>query len=114
VKHAQLRFGKGFHVVFGNRRAQVAEMVIEPGGSEGDPSNRHQGADQWLYVVSGAGLASVNGRRVPLRAGVLLLIEKNDRHEIRNTGRRLLRTLNYYTPPAYTDAGEERPAARRS
>lgn len=114
MKHAQLSFGKGFHVVFGNGRAQVAEMVIEPGGSEGHPSNRHHGADQWLYVVSGAGLASVNGKSVPLRAGVLLLIEKNDRHEIKNTGRGWLRTLNYYTPPAYTDGGEDLPAARRS
>ncbi len=114
MKHAQLRFGKGFHVVFGNQRAQVAQMVIEPGGREGDPSNRHHGADQWLYVVSGAGLALVNGRTVPLRAGVLLLIEHRDRHEIRNTGRGWLRTLNYYTPPAYTEGGEELPAARRS
>ena len=113
MKHVQLRFGKGFHVVFGNGRAQVAEMVIEPGGREGDPSNRHHGADQWLYVVSGAGVASVNGKTVPLRAGVLILIEKNDRHEIKNTGRECLRTLNYYTPPAYTDGGDELPTARR-
>ena len=114
MKHARLRFGKGFHVVCGNRRAQAAAMVIEAGGSEGDPDNRHRGADQWLYVVSGSGTALVNGRRVPLRAGVLLLIEQQDRHEIRNTGRGLLRTLNYYVPPAYTPAGNERPRARRS
>ena len=114
MKHTQLSFGKGFHVVFGNQRAQVAEMVIEPGGSEGDPGNRHHGADQWLYVVSGAGVAAVNGRQVPLKAGVLLLIEQNDRHQIRNTGRGWLRTLNYYTPPAYTESGNELPPARRS
>jgi mannose-6-phosphate isomerase-like protein (cupin superfamily) len=114
VKHVQLQFGRGFHVVIGNQRAQAAEMVIEPGGSEGDPGNRHHGADQWLYVVSGAGVASVNGRQIPLRAGVLLLIEKNDRHQIRNTGRGWLRTLNYYTPPAYTEGGDELPPARRS
>ena len=114
MKHAQLRFGKGFRVVFANRRAQVAEMVIEPGDAEGDSGNRHRGADQWLYVVSGTGSACVNGERVPLRAGVLLLIEQRDRHEIRNTGRGLLRTLNYYAPPAYTKAGDELPRARRS
>jgi mannose-6-phosphate isomerase-like protein (cupin superfamily) len=114
MKHVRLQFGKGFRVIFGNHRAQVAEMVIAPGGSEGDPTNRHQGADQWLYVVSGTGEATVNGRRVPLRAGVLLLIEHNERHEVRNTGGTLLRTLNYYSPPAYTSAGEELPAARRS
>jgi mannose-6-phosphate isomerase-like protein (cupin superfamily) len=114
VKHVRLRFGKGFHVVFGNRRAQAAEMVIEPGDAEGDSGNRHRGADQWLYVVSGTGSAWVNGERVPLRPGVLLLIEERDRHEIRNTGRGLLKTLNYYAPPAYTKAGNELPRARRN
>ena len=109
----KLRFGKGFRVVFGNARAQVAQMVIAPGDAEGDAGNRHQGADQWLYVVSGTGRALVNGRRVPLRAGVMLLIERCDRHEIRNTGRAALKTLNYYSPPAYTATGNERPAARR-
>jgi mannose-6-phosphate isomerase-like protein (cupin superfamily) len=113
MKHTRVRFAEGFHVILGNRRAQVAEMVIAPGDAEGDPSNRHRGADQWLYVVSGSGMASVNGRSIQLRAGTLLLIEHKDRHQIRNTGRSLLKTLNYYTPPAYTKAGEELPAARR-
>jgi oxalate decarboxylase/phosphoglucose isomerase-like protein (cupin superfamily) len=43
-----------------------------------------------------------------------LLIEERDRHEIRNTGRGLLKTLNYYAPPAYTKAGNELPRARRN
>ncbi len=33
-------------------------------------------------------------------------------HEIRNTGRALLRTLNFYVPPAYPSRGEELPAGR--
>ena len=34
------------------------------------------------------------------------------RHEIRNTGRTLLRTLNVYLPPGYTREGDELPAAK--
>ena len=113
MKSKHLRFGRGFRVALGNRRSQAAEMVIEPGESEGDPSNRHRGADQWLFVVSGTGLALVNGRQRALRAGTLLLIEHKDRHEIRNTGRGLLRTLNLYVPPAYTKGGDELPPAKR-
>jgi mannose-6-phosphate isomerase-like protein (cupin superfamily) len=112
MKRKQLRFGKGFRVAIGNRRAQAAEMVIAPGDAEGDPDNRHHGADQWLFVVSGTGTARVNGRRYPLKAGSLLLIERGDRHEIRNTGRGLLRTINWYTPPAYDRNGDELPAAK--
>ena len=113
MKRRQLRFGRGFRVVLTNRRSQAAQMVLEPGDSEGDPANRHRGADQWLYVVDGIGTAYLNGKRYPLRRGSLLLIEQGDRHEIRNTGRMVLQTLNLYSPPAYTPAGNPRSAGRR-
>jgi mannose-6-phosphate isomerase-like protein (cupin superfamily) len=113
MKHKRLRFGRGFRVALGNRRSQAAEMVLPPGESEGDPRNRHRGADQWLYVVVGSGAALMKGRRVALRPGTLLLIERGDRHEIRNTGRSVLRTLNVYVPPAYTRSGDELPRGRR-
>jgi mannose-6-phosphate isomerase-like protein (cupin superfamily) len=113
MKRKTLRFGKGFRVALGNRRAQAAEMVIEPGDSEGGPDNRHRGADQWLFVVSGQGAATLNGRRVTLREGTVVLIERGDTHEIRNTGRGLLKTLNLYVPPAYTKSGDELPRGRK-
>src|SRR5712671_6705076 len=112
MKRETLRFGKGFRVAFGNRRCQAAEMVIERGGAEGGPKNRHRGADQWLFVVAGRGAALIKGARYPLKTGTLLLIEPGDQHEIRNTGRALLKTLNVYSPPAYTRRGDGLPAAR--
>ena len=112
MKRKTLRFGKGFRVALGNRRSQAAEMVIQPGGAEGGPRNRHRGADQWLFVLSGSGSAHVKGRRYPLRSGTLLLIEHGDQHEIRNTGRAPLKTLNLYTPPAYRTDGSELPRAK--
>jgi mannose-6-phosphate isomerase-like protein (cupin superfamily) len=112
MKRKALRFGKGFRVAFGNRRCQAAEMVIEPGKAEGGPQNRHRGADQWLFVVEGVGVAKVKGQRYPLKAGTLFLIEHADQHEIRNTGQRPLKTLNIYSPPAYTKSGDELPRAK--
>jgi mannose-6-phosphate isomerase-like protein (cupin superfamily) len=47
-----------------------------------------------------------------LRAGTLILIEHGDTHEIRNTGRTPLKTLNVYVPPAYTPEGEELPPGK--
>jgi mannose-6-phosphate isomerase-like protein (cupin superfamily) len=113
MKRKQLRFGKGFRVAIDSSSAQAAEMVIPPGNAEGDPDNRHRAADQWLFVVSGTGQALVNGKRLPLKPGTLLLIEHKDRHEVRNTGKTLLKTLNFYYPRAYSKQGEELPAARR-
>lgn len=112
VRHLALRFGKGFRVALGNRRTQAAEMVIPPGDAEGGPKNRHRGADQWLFVVAGTGKAIIKGKSYRLRAGVLLLIEHGDQHEIRNTGRNLLKTLNFYSPPAYRPNGDELPRAK--
>ena len=110
LKH--LRFGKDFSVALGNKRAQVATMVIAPGDCEGGPDNRHRGADQWLFVLSGKGSATVGRRIHQLRANSVLLIKKGTTHEIRNTGRTPLKTLNVYVPPAYTKTGEELPRGR--
>lgn len=107
-----LRFGQGFAVALTNRRAQAATTVIAPGDCEGGPDNRHRGADQWLYVLSGSGVAIVAKRRTPLRPGMLLLIARGTTHEIRNTGRSQLKTLNLYIPPAYTSSGDELPRGK--
>jgi len=66
MKRKNLRFGKGFRVALANRRTQAAEMVIAPGEAEGGPGNRHRGADQWLFVVSGRGEARIKGKRYAL------------------------------------------------
>jgi len=104
--------GIGFLPLFEANGVQAAQMVIRPGGKEGGPDNRHRGADQWLYVTEGTGVAIVEGARRALRAGSLLLIERGERHEIRATGRTPLKTVNFYSPPAYTAEGDERPAGK--
>ena len=53
------------------------------------------------------------GRQHRLKAGSLVLIERGTTHEIRNTGRTLLKTLNVYVPPAYQNSdGNELPRGR--
>ena len=113
MKKAHLRFGRGFRVRAGNARSQAAEMVLAPGAKEGDAQNRHRGADQWLFVLSGTGSAQINKRRYRLKAGSLVLIERGDEHQVENTGRGLLRTLNVYVPPAYDAKGDELPRGRK-
>jgi mannose-6-phosphate isomerase-like protein (cupin superfamily) len=113
MKAKHLRFGKGFRVMLSNQYSQAAQMTLVAGQTEGGPANRHRGADQWLYVVSGRGHAVVNGKTYQLEAGTLLMIERGDRHEIRNSAKSPLRTLSVYVPPAYTLNGEELPAGRK-
>ena len=87
-------------------------MVLPPGDKEGGPDNRHRGADQWMYVAEGSGVAKVDGRTVELAPGSLLLIEAGETHEIRNSGSEPLKTINIYLPPAYDPDGNALPAGR--
>ena len=112
MKHGKLNGDEDFCVVLSNRRSQAAEMILAPGESEGGSGNRHRGSDQWLYVVSGTGRAIVKGKHYLLRAGTLILIERGDTHEIRNTGKAKLRTLSIYVPPAYRKNGDPLPRGR--
>jgi len=61
MQRKTLRFGKGFNVVLGNKRSRAAQMVIEPGGSEGDLT----GAQMQRGALSEALLAAREG--LPLR-----------------------------------------------
>lgn len=90
----------GFKVIAKTKTSEAATMVIKPGDSEGGPDNKHP-ADQWLFVISGSGTATVEGKSVELKRGTLLQIARGETHEIKNTGRTDLRTLNFYTPVIY-------------
>lgn len=87
-------------------------MVLPTGGKEGGPDNNHRGADQWLFFVEGTGAAIINGHKTRLKAGMMMLIEAGDHHEIRNTGRSLLKTVSVYLPPAYRDEDTGLPPGR--
>ena len=108
MKHFKTRsHRKFFKVLHATRSAQAAMMVLQPGQSTGEkPENEHPWAEQWLFVISGTGRAKVGGRRTALRENSLLLIDKGEPHQVTNTGRRPLVTLNFYAPPAYTPDGE--------
>ena len=101
MKRAHLDFDRFFDVRLRTDDAQAAEMTLEPGSSTGGPENFHADSDQWLYVVSGSGRATVDGDDVRLETGDLVVVEAGETHEIANDGDEDLRTLNLYVPPDY-------------
>lgn len=104
-----------FDVLLSSKSAQAAMMTLRPGKSSSDePAEEHPRAEQWLFVVSGTGRATDGRRHVRLSTGSLLLIEKRERHQITNTGRSNLVTLNLYVPPAYDDEGEVMEAVKNT
>ena len=116
MKHLKVGKARGeFKALAATASAQAAMMTLQPGGSTGeDVENEHPNAEQWLFVVSGTGKATVGRRSVKLAANSLLLIEKGEPHRIANTGRSPLVTLNFYVPPAYTKSGDVKLAAKNA
>jgi mannose-6-phosphate isomerase-like protein (cupin superfamily) len=86
MKMVKLRYRKGFTVVSGNGNSQAATMVLPPGAKEGGPENNHRGADQWLFIVSGKGVAIIAGKEVALGPLSLALIQRGQNHAM--SGRR--------------------------
>jgi mannose-6-phosphate isomerase-like protein (cupin superfamily) len=115
MKHIKTTGKSGmFKLLTETRAAQAAMMTLRPGQSTGEPDNEHAGSEQWLCVISGIGAALVNKRRIKIRERSLLLIEKGEIHQIKNTGKRALVTLNIYVPPAYDEDGNPRNLAKRA
>lgn len=91
----------GFQVLSGTDRSQAAFMTLAPGEATGGPDNRHASSDQWLYVASGSGTATVEGTRMALAAGDLVLVAAGETHEIQAADDEALVTVNVYAPPEY-------------
>jgi len=108
-----------FDLLLATRSCQAAKMTLKPGAaSSSEPENEHRRCEQWLFVISGQGEAVIGKRsdrmrRVKLRPNSLLLIAKAELHQIKNTGRAPLSTLNFYVPPAYRANGSLRLRANR-
>ena len=70
--------------------------IFDEGGKT--PPNRHQFAVEIFFVLKGEGLASCDGKTVPIRTGDSLLVPPTGIHEIRNTGKGRLYTLCFMVP----------------
>ncbi|MFH5798017.1 cupin domain-containing protein [Haladaptatus sp. CMAA 1911] len=101
MKRTTTETGGWFDVLLETESAQAASMVLSPGQSTGGPENRHEESEQWLFVASGTGEATVDGESVDLSPGDLVCIEERETHEITNTGDAPLETVNLYVPPEY-------------
>ncbi len=114
MKHIQTaRHAEFFNPLMESKRLQAAMMTLAAGESSSDEmANEHPRAEQWLFVVRGRGRVRVSGRSAALGAGSLVWIEAGEPHQITNTGRSPLVTINFYAPPAYTASGNVRRRAR--
>jgi mannose-6-phosphate isomerase-like protein (cupin superfamily) len=73
----------------------VGLATILPGKQ--NPVHFHPNCEEVLYVISGQGLHSYDGRTIALKAGMTIRIPANVKHNLVNTGTETLRTLVSYS-----------------
>jgi mannose-6-phosphate isomerase-like protein (cupin superfamily) len=62
------------------------------------PANRHQLAVEMFFVLKGEGLATCDGKAVPIQAGDSILVPATGTHVIENTGQDRLYALCIMVP----------------
>ncbi|GGL86402.1 cupin domain-containing protein [Nakamurella endophytica] len=87
------------------------EVIILPGA--GHAPHQHDGADELLYVVSGAGRQTVGDQDFDIAEGDLVYIPRATVHSTFNTTWRTLRLLVTYTPGGEEQALTALPDFRR-
>ncbi|HEY3783620.1 MAG TPA: cupin domain-containing protein [Fimbriimonadaceae bacterium] len=90
-----------FRVLGGTGKCQIASMILKPGQVSGEYGTEHPQSDQILFVMDGNGFALTESEKTQIGAGDLILIEAGEEHQIGCEGTVPLRTLNFYSPPAY-------------
>lgn len=89
-------------VLYSGPNLQLVLMTIQPGDEIGLES--HEGHDQFIRVEAGAGEASMDGEKVPLEDGVIVIIPSGVEHNVTNTSdSEPLRLYTLYAPPEHAE-----------
>src|ERR1700692_2949958 len=88
-------------VLFTNRHSQVVLMSILPGEDIG--REVHEGVDQVLFFVKGAGQAFVGGETHEIGSGNMFAVPAGTEHNFTNTGDDALKLFTVYSPPEHPD-----------
>jgi len=74
----------------GARKTAMHEIILGKGGYSAKHSHEW---DHQLVVTSGRGVAVISGRKLPLRPGIVLLVQANEEHQFLQRGAKPLRFL---------------------
>jgi mannose-6-phosphate isomerase-like protein (cupin superfamily) len=82
--HDSNRLAIVFDPVTANMSLTFCVEIFDVGGKT--PPNRHQLAVEMFFVLKGEGVATCDGKAVPIQAGDSILVPPTGTHEIENTG----------------------------
>lgn len=94
--HDTNRLAIVFDPIIANMSLTYCVEIFDVGGKT--PPNRHQIAVEMFFVLKGEGLATCDGKTVPIQAGDSILVPPNGIHVIENTGSTRLYALCIMVP----------------
>ena len=94
--HDTNRLAIVFDPTIANTSLTCCVEIFDVGGKT--PPNRHQLAVEMFFILKGEGMASCDGKKIPIKAGDSLLVPPTGTHVIENTGSNRLYTLTIMVP----------------
>ena len=70
--------------------------IFEPGGKT--PPNTHSAAEECFFVLAGEGVATADGKTMPIGPGDCFVLRPGVEHVVENTGAKKLYCLTLMTP----------------
>ena len=102
IEDAAIRNSNFRQVLYTAERMQLVVMALEPGEDIGEEV--HPDRDQYFRVEKGKGDIWIDGTRTKIRRNSAMIVPAGARHNVLNTGGKVLRLATIYAPPEHQDA----------
>lgn len=89
------------HVVYTGRKLQLVLMSLKPGEEIGEEV--HADHDQFFRFEKGKGTITIDGHKTEIKADFGVLVPAGSKHNIKNTGDRVMKLYTLYGPPQHED-----------
>ncbi|TFD26339.1 cupin domain-containing protein [Cryobacterium cryoconiti] len=102
IEDAAIRNSNFRQVLYTSERLQLVVMALEPGEDIGEEVHRDR--DQFFRVEKGKGEIWIDGSRTKIRKNSAMIVPAGARHNVVNSGGKVLRLATIYAPPEHQDA----------
>ena len=102
IEDAAIRNSNFRQVLYTAQGMQLVVMALEPGEDIGEEV--HPDRDQYFRVEKGKGDVWIDGTRTKIRKNSAMIVPAGARHNVLNTGGKVLRLATIYAPPEHKDA----------
>ncbi|BEV43969.1 cupin domain-containing protein [Afipia carboxidovorans] len=88
-------------VLYTGKNLQLVLMALKPGEEIGEEV--HNDRDQFFRVEKGKGEIVIDGTASRIKSDFAMIVPAGARHNVRNTGEKVLRLYTLYAPPEHRD-----------